>query len=66
MGGLGAVTVEWGEVFFQKAFAEAWQCISAVTAHQKSLAACFADALPPNQQITRGTEPKKFGETRYE
>ena len=38
MGGVGAQHVKWDEVFFEKVFAEAWQCISAVTGNQKSLA----------------------------
>jgi hypothetical protein len=44
-----------------------WQCIQAVSAHQKPLARfhAIAEALPANEQIPGGTEPKKYGETRY-
>jgi hypothetical protein len=67
MGGVGAQHVKWDEDFFEKVFVEAWQCISAVTGHQKSLARfrAIAESLPANEQIPGGTEPKKFGETRY-
>ena len=34
MGGVGVQHVSWDEDFFEKAFAQAWQCIQAVTAHQ--------------------------------
>ncbi len=55
------------EDFFEKAFAQAWQCIQAVTAHQKPLTRfrTIADSLPANERIPRGIEPKKYGETRY-
>jgi hypothetical protein len=38
-----------------------------VTAHQKPLARfrVIADSLPADEQIPKGTEPKKYGETRY-
>jgi hypothetical protein len=67
MGGVGVQHVSWDEDFFEKAFAQAWQCIQAVTAHQKPLTRfrAIADSLPANEQIPGGTEPKKFGETRY-
>ena len=43
------------------------QCIQAVSAHQKPLARfrVIAEALSANEQIPGGTEPKKYGETRY-
>jgi hypothetical protein len=67
MGGVGVQHVAWDEDFFEKAFAQAWQCIQAVTAHQKPLARfrVIAESLPANEQIAGGTEPKKYGETRY-
>jgi hypothetical protein len=67
MGGVGVQHVSWDEDFFEKAFAQAWQCIQAVTAHQKPLARfrAIADSQPVNEQIPRGIEPKKYGETRY-
>ena len=67
MGGVGVQHVVWDEDFFEKAFARAWQCIQAVTAHQKPLArfCVIAESLPANEQIAGGTEPKKYGETRY-
>ena len=67
MGGVGVQHVAWDEDFFEKAFAQAWQCIQAVSAHQKPLARfrAIAEALPANEQIPGGTEPKKYGETRY-
>jgi hypothetical protein len=67
MGGVGAQHVKWDEDFFEKVFGEACQCISAVAGHQKSLARfrAIAESLPANEQIPGGTEPKKFGETRY-
>ncbi len=48
-------------------FAQAWQCIQAVSAHQKPLSRfrAIAEALSANEQIPGGTEPKKYGETRY-
>ena len=38
-----------------------------MTAHQKPLARfrVIAESLPANEQIAGGTEPKKYGETRY-
>jgi hypothetical protein len=67
MGGVGVQHVAWDEDFFEKAFGQAWQCIQAVSAHQKPLARfrAIAEALPANEQIPGGTEPKKYGETRY-
>jgi hypothetical protein len=67
MGGVGVQHVPWDEDFFEKAFAQAWQCIQTVTAHQKPLARfrAIAEALPANEQIPGGTEPKKYDETRY-
>jgi hypothetical protein len=67
MGGVGVQHVAWDEDFFEKAFAEAWQCIQAVTAHQKPLARfrAIVDSRSTNGQIPRGIEPKKYGETRY-
>jgi hypothetical protein len=67
MGGVGVQHVTWDEDFFEKAFAQAWQCIQAVTAHQKPLARfrVIAESLPANEQIPGGTESKKYGETRY-
>ncbi len=67
MGGVGVQHVVWDEDFFEKAFTQAWQCIQAVTAHQKPLARfrAIADSLSANEQIPRGIEPKKYGETRY-
>ena len=64
---LGVQHVAWDEDFFEKAFAQAWQCIQAVTAHQKPLARfrVIAESLQTNEQILGGTEPKKYGETRY-
>ena len=67
MGGVGVQHVTWDEDFFEKAFAQAWQCIQAVTAHQKPLARfrVIAESLLANEQIPGGTGPKKYGETRY-
>ena len=66
MGGVGVQHVAWDEDFLEKAFAQALQCIQAVTAHQKPLARfrVIAESLPANEQIAGGTEPKKYGETR--
>ena len=66
MGGVGVQYVSWDEDFFEKAFALSWQYIQAVSAHQKPLARfrAIAEALPANEQIPGGTEPKKYGETR--
>ena len=60
--------VKWDEDFFEKVFGEVWKCISAVTGHQKSLVRFFEidESLPTNEQISEGTESKKFGETRYD
>jgi hypothetical protein len=38
VGGVGRQEVEWDEPFFKDAFDDAWFCIQAVCAHQKSLA----------------------------
>jgi hypothetical protein len=67
MGGIGASETEWDEPFFKNAFGDAWSCIKTVTSHQKPLAIFreIAAALPLDQQPKGGTEPKKFGETRY-
>ena len=63
MGGVGVQHVTWDEDFFEKAFAQAWQCIQAVSAHQKPLARfrVIVESLPADG----GTEPKKYDETRY-
>ena len=57
----------WDADLFEEAFAQAWQCIQAVSAHQKPWARfrVIAESLPANEQIPGGTEPKKYGETRY-
>jgi hypothetical protein len=67
MGGVGASETEWDEPFFKNAFGEAWGIIKTVTSYQKSLAVFreIAADLPLDQQPKGGTEPKKFGETRY-
>jgi hypothetical protein len=49
MGGVGVQHVAWDEDFFEKAFAQAWLCIQAVTAHQKTLG-----PIPCNCRITAG------------
>ena len=38
MGGVGVQHVAWDADLFEEAFAQAWQCIQAVSAHQKPLA----------------------------
>ncbi len=50
MGGVGVHHVAWDEDFFEKAFVQAWQCIQAVTAHQKPLVRFreITDSLPIN------------------
>ncbi len=65
--GVGVQHVTWDEDFFEKAFAQAWQCIQAVSAHQKPLSRfrVITESLPANEQIPGGTDPKKYGETRY-
>ncbi len=51
MEGVGAQQVKGGEDSFEKVFAEAWQCIQVVTAHQKTLARfrAIAESLPANR-----------------
>jgi hypothetical protein len=67
MGGVGVHHVAWDEDFFEKAFAQAWQCIQTVTVHQKPLVRfrVICVSLVANEQIPRGIEPKKYDETRY-
>ena len=68
MAGVGVHHVKWDEDFYEKVFAEVWQCISAVTGHQKPLVRfrAIAESLPANEQIPGDTDPKKIGETRYD
>jgi hypothetical protein len=51
----------------QTMLTQAWQRIQAVSEHQKPLARfrAIAEALSANEQNPGGTEPKKYGETRY-
>ncbi len=58
MAGVGVHHVKWDEDFYEKVFAEVWQCISAVTGHQKPLVRfrAIAESLPANEQIPGGTE----------
>jgi hypothetical protein len=63
VGGVGRQEVEWDEPFFKDAFDDAWFCIQAVCAHQKSLAV-FRE-IAKEVQPEGGTEPKKFGQTRF-
>ncbi len=67
MGGVGVQHVDWDEDFFEKEFAQAWQCIQTVTAHQKPLARfrAIADSLWAYEKIPREIDPKKYDETRY-
>ena len=37
MGGVGVQYVVWDEDFFEKTFAQIWQCIQTVSTHQKPL-----------------------------
>ena len=67
MGGAPACEVEWDEIFFKEAFGEAWVVIKTAISYQKSLALFrqIALSLREGQQPKGGTEPKKFGKTRY-
>ena len=58
MGGVGVQHVAWDEDFFEKAFAQAWQCIQTVTAHQKPLARfrVIAESLPSEGDGSRGQD----------
>ena len=51
--GVGAQHVKWDEDFLEKVFAEACQCISTVTGHQKTLVrfSAIAESLPANEQF---------------
>ena len=64
---MGVQHVTWDEDFFEKTFVQSWEFIQTVSAHQKPLARfrVIAESLPANEQIPGGTEPKKYGETRY-
>ena len=67
IGGVGGQPVAWDADLLEEAFAQVWQCIQAVSAHQKPLARfrVIAESLQTNEQILGGTDPKKYGETRY-
>lgn len=67
MGGFAASSAEWDESFFKKVFEEVYDCIKAVTKHHKTLAVfrAIAVSLPQEERPAGGTEPLKFGDTRY-
>ena len=50
MGGVGVQHVAWDADLLEEAFAQAWQCIQAVSAHQKPLARSrvIAESLQTN------------------
>lgn len=57
--------MEWDEPFFEQVFDDAWSVIQAVCAHQKSLAVFREIAKQVKPPAGLGTEPKKFGKTRF-
>ena len=71
MGGIGTQMMEWDVSFFHDIFDDAWSIIKKVVRHHKPLALfrAIAKDLPkdtPQDKLPKGgTEPKKFGETRY-
>jgi hypothetical protein len=67
MGGYSRSEMEWDEPFFKDTFEEVHFCVKAVTGHQKSLArfSDIATELLKAKELDGGTEPLKFGLTRY-
>lgn len=59
--------VQWGETFFSSCFDDVWLVVKFVTNHHKSLARyrTIAKNLPADKKPEGGTEPQKFGETRF-
>jgi hypothetical protein len=65
--GTAASEITWSVDFFQKSFDEMWECIKFVTLHEKPLGIFrrIALSMPKEDQPSCGTEPLKYGETRY-
>jgi Protein of unknown function (DUF 659) len=67
MGGFGRAEMEWNEPLFKNTFEEVHICVKAVTAYQKPFARFrfIALELLKSGELDGGTEPLKFGPTRF-
>jgi len=67
MGDQGVVEVEWDSTFFKEAYDACWTVIKEITVRHKPLSIFrqIADKLKKEGKLEGGTEPKRFGETRF-